>query len=345
MLIQFVFQLATVMSPMAPVTIGSMGAMQAPACAMIAVMQSRTYVLASKASSDKPHWDVDRAPNRAVGPGGRRPTGPAPPKGELGSYKGPGGNARPVASAGPAAPTPGSAPVAMTWLRHGRRHGRQHLPSSRSIGTLWWDVNKEPFLLAFDDMSRRMFARTNGDDETGADPRGRPSPQEGSRTRRTRATGAVRLQAEPQVAGSCLLALARIGATPETGASLVRLYEQALGSDEQLVAELATISLGVLGLPEGAPSLTALLHNEKSMRRLLGRTEVPYRMRAFAAYALGLIARNRTMQPYAGTSRTRCWRSSPKRTRRTSSNPRVPWRWARRLLSKSRPQRQGRRLQ
>ena len=111
MLIQFVFQLATVMSPMAPVTIGSIGATQTPTCALIASMQVKD--LRPRFEGEFGLAPLGRGPGSKPGrrPGGRRPPAPPPPKGELGTYKGPGGTGPATPGAGSAAPTPGSAPV------------------------------------------------------------------------------------------------------------------------------------------------------------------------------------------------------------------------------------------
>jgi len=62
--------------------------------------------------------------------------------------------------------------------------------------------------------------------------------------------------------------------------------------DEQAVAvQTAAVALGILGNESSARTLVDLLKDTDAAQRLLGKTEVPYRTRAFAGYGLGLLAR------------------------------------------------------
>lgn len=56
------------------------------------------------------------------------------------------------------------------------------------------------------------------------------------------------------------------------------------------LAEKSLLALGIRGDARAAGPLTAILLDTETGRYLLGRTQVPERLRAFAAYALGLVA-------------------------------------------------------
>jgi HEAT repeat protein len=64
-----------------------------------------------------------------------------------------------------------------------------------------------------------------------------------------------------------------------------------LQDSNQEVAESAAIALGALAHPGPALLLTEILADSAAGRTAVGRPEVPYRTRAFAAYGLGLIGR------------------------------------------------------
>src|SRR5262249_18638500 len=89
--------------------------------------------------------------------------------------------------------------------------------------------------------------------------------------------------------------LAKIGEEPELSA---RAMEKLVSHPSRPVAETAVISLGILGSPEGLDALLALYGDEPEGRRIAGDArEVPWRTRAMAAYALGLLG-GRTKNPH-----------------------------------------------
>jgi len=102
---------------------------------------------------------------------------------------------------------------------------------------------------------------------------------------------ALERESSNDIVTGALIALAKIGDTvgPAEGEELSQLIEGFLGHPVQEVAETACIALGILGDPHSAERLSALLTDAAEARRLIGKTEVPYRTRAFAAYGLGLI--------------------------------------------------------
>ncbi len=105
------------------------------------------------------------------------------------------------------------------------------------------------------------------------------------------------------VTGS-LIALAKIGdAAPKGGsAGFGEVAKGFLRSEDQIVSETAALALGVLGKSEAVPVLTSLWRGDEEGQRLVGKT-VPFRTRAFAGYALGLIgaqtAENKTRRAIA----------------------------------------------
>ncbi len=89
----------------------------------------------------------------------------------------------------------------------------------------------------------------------------------------------------------CLIALAKIGDAPgETSTSeFEKVISPFLADKNQEISETAAVALGILANPASIPTLVSLLRDSRVGRALVGRPEVSYRTRAFAAYGLGLI--------------------------------------------------------
>jgi HEAT repeat protein len=97
-----------------------------------------------------------------------------------------------------------------------------------------------------------------------------------------------------ELANSAMLSLAKIGqAAVGDAADLSQLFVSFLRDGNRETAETAIIAMGVLAEASTSPILAQLVGDSERGRELVGRTEVPYRMRAFAAYGLGLTG-NRT---------------------------------------------------
>ncbi len=90
---------------------------------------------------------------------------------------------------------------------------------------------------------------------------------------------------------ACLFALAKVGRPGETEGqdSFDEIIVDYLDHDAQSVRERAVVALGILGKEESIGVLTELLKDTRDGQRLVDSTEVPYPMRAFAAYSLGAI--------------------------------------------------------
>ncbi|MBM3961889.1 MAG: hypothetical protein FJ306_08330, partial [Planctomycetes bacterium] len=89
---------------------------------------------------------------------------------------------------------------------------------------------------------------------------------------------------------ACMMALAKIGRAPQ-GVDLEALFTARLARDNQEVRETAALALGVAGRTTALPLLLALLRDEPAGRKVCEREKVEDRTRAFAAYGLGLLAR------------------------------------------------------
>ncbi len=88
-----------------------------------------------------------------------------------------------------------------------------------------------------------------------------------------------------------LIALGRAGRAlaPDVGETLVDDVLPYLQDPAQEVSEAAVLSLGILGHVKAISPLNAILSDSRAGREWTGGTEIPARMRAFAAYSLGLI--------------------------------------------------------
>jgi HEAT repeat protein len=65
-------------------------------------------------------------------------------------------------------------------------------------------------------------------------------------------------------------------------------FKKFLSSNDQEIAETAALSYGILAAPEGVPTLRELFEDKEPGRKLVGKTEIPWRTRTFACYGLGL---------------------------------------------------------
>jgi HEAT repeat protein len=105
------------------------------------------------------------------------------------------------------------------------------------------------------------------------------------------------LEGDPQtepgdgMINTCLFALAKIGPDGQLsdGDTFHEIIVDYLDHSAGSVREQATLALGILGDTDSVPTLTALLVDSREGQRLTDTTEVPIRVRAFAAYALGLV--------------------------------------------------------
>jgi HEAT repeat protein len=95
----------------------------------------------------------------------------------------------------------------------------------------------------------------------------------------------------PDLSTAILLALGKAGSCLSDAEipGLVEAIKPFLRDANQEISESAAIALGALAHPSPALFLVELLEDSAAARAAVGRAEVPYRTRAFAAYGLGLV--------------------------------------------------------
>lgn len=208
---------------------------------------------------------------------GRSPTTPAPsgPPGPMtGGAAGPG-------RAGPAAGprTPGGAALEIDYTRW----------------VHWWEYNRDRYLrlrdaagpLGIASGSDEMFLGAALLPEAPRERRATKDDIEGHILPRLDQVLATSDHREVQTA--TLIALAKCSRGRDD-ALLVHHARRLLQDHDQEVRETAALSLGVARSRSSIALLEGLLRDDREGRRAVGRSEVDERMRAFAAYALGLIA-------------------------------------------------------
>jgi HEAT repeat protein len=161
----------------------------------------------------------------------------------------------------------------------------------------WWGFNKAPYLqlrtaihtgLSTTDVE--TFFQGPGAARQARDVF-RPSPETVQRKVVPALLRALDASTDNDIVTGSLIALARIGETRrEDGTSEIGTRIAGFLADpNQEIAETAALALGILGDESSVPILRELLGDTPEARKRVGRGEVPYRTRAFAAYGLGLI--------------------------------------------------------
>lgn len=163
--------------------------------------------------------------------------------------------------------------------------------------SLWWNFNRDPYILISRGGYRNLPATGEGASQRRTGPRApreaRPSEEV---VRGTIVPTLLQiLESEPtrMELDAILQALARIGEPGGDHLGEGRLMKRIAGylSHPSLgIAENACVALGVLAHPGAVRMLSSLVANDKAGQALCGRSEVPNRMRAFAAYGLGMTA-------------------------------------------------------
>jgi HEAT repeat protein len=200
--------------------------------------------------------------------GGVPPAGGAPPAAPVAPPPGPGSGAG-ATGAGP------SIPDAVSWQ-------------------VWWEFNKDPYV----QQTSGPRGPTTGSDDFYLGQRRAEAwvdtllPSEADLRDRVVPAIVALLEAETNrdIQTACLMALGKMGAEAP-GIDLEQVIAARLSRDDQEVRETAALALGVTGRTKAMPLLFALLRNDPEGKRLCRKENVDDRMRAFAAYGLGLLAR------------------------------------------------------
>lgn len=212
--------------------------------------------------------------------------------------------ARPAASTpGPKAPTAPvlsapAVPVSTSGPSGPRAADAPRTPTAEfddlSSWETWWMFNREALLGLHD---RAQLSSTSGGDEflariNGVTPGGRVSAV----TLDTRVLPALELlldkTSDPELLSQTIIAYARC-ARPDAGLTRTARCQriQTLLAHAQIqVSESAALALGILGEHAAVRPLLDLARDTRAGRELCARREVPYRTRAFAAYAVGLLS-------------------------------------------------------
>jgi HEAT repeat protein len=254
------------------------------------------------------HGGFYRGPGGQVPPSGRTPNDPTPPPtpgsgttpggGSVGGGTTPGSTGAAPGPAGlPVGPRPagstGGAAVA------GRQGGSTPGGRRKTAGVegferweFWWAYNREPFLELKSKINQAGASTDSLEYLVGkAD---RDNIQDTTRPTST----VVRETVVPaliealrdgffDVRAAAVIALGKVGEKSEIPALM-----KMLGDDNKQVRESTCLALGMLGDPGPIPQLVSIMNNTVEGKRLLGRTEILDRTRAFAAIALGLIGMN-----------------------------------------------------
>ncbi|MCP3920600.1 MAG: HEAT repeat domain-containing protein [bacterium] len=240
------------------------------------------------------HGGTYRGPGDTVPPGGGGGGGggggPSTPGPSGPGTPGPAGPSTP----GPASPgAPGGAPGGNTPTTGGQRDAGVDL----LVWDFWWEFNKDPYL----NLKSKIH---DGGTLTGSDDfflghgekvQAKDSLRPSEAVIRSTVVPALKKALETErsndILTGALIALAKIGdVADESGESeFQKIIAEFLKDGNQEVAETAAVALGILADNRSVPILVDLFKDTPVARKFLGKTEVPVRTRAFAAYGLGLI--------------------------------------------------------
>ncbi len=204
-----------------------------------------------------------------------------------GSYRGPGGAI--PAGAGPATPTTGGPPGPG---RPGPSTGGG-ADVDLTGWQLWWGLNREPYIALRTALVQGGAAARTGSSAALAGVAGRPTDAQVRLEIAPALLTALRAERNPDIVTAALLALAKCGPRlePEGRATASTVIRSRLRDANQEVAETAAIALGVLANPADLSLLGEIVADGESAREACGKDgSLPLRTRAFAAYALGLVA-------------------------------------------------------
>ncbi len=178
--------------------------------------------------------------------------------------------------------------------------------------SIWWKFNREPYILLSRGGYRNLPLTGDGQRLTAGARTGprapselRPSPETIRGTIVPSLIAALDEKPTAWEIDAILHALARIGEESEDSlgqGELMKLIAGYVAHPNAGLAENACVALGVLARPGSVQMLASLLGDKEEGRELCGRSEVPDRMRAFAAYGLGMTAqhsRNLDVRRYA----------------------------------------------
>jgi HEAT repeat protein len=228
------------------------------------------------------------------GPGDTVPAGGGGGGGSGGHPTGPsGGNPSGPTTGNPSGGNPGGTP------------GQTGGPGARGAGGVtggasgkdltswefWWNFNKEQFLGLRQALYRNVETGNLFGDEPGRANMLVPSELEIREKIVPALQHALATERQNDIVTGSLVALAKIGdARAEDGRSAFEdLFKTWLPDSTQEITETAAVALGILASDSSVHALTELARDSDAGRKIVGKSEVPIRTRAFAAYGLGLV--------------------------------------------------------
>jgi len=204
------------------------------------------------------------------------------------------GQRRVRAEPGPGRQSQRSAPTA---LGHIYANPSLAAEPDKTVWQFWWRHNRHAYLdlkarlhTVSPDAGKDTFFLGQGQNLATWELR-KPSPRQTSQLVIPALLDALQEARSPELIREALLALARVakpggasGPSPH-----VATFEAYLAHGNEWLAETAAVTLGVLGDPSSTESLASLMKDDGRGRDLVSSSRVPMRVRACAAYGLGLI--------------------------------------------------------
>ncbi|MBI1849236.1 MAG: HEAT repeat domain-containing protein [Planctomycetes bacterium] len=239
------------------------------------------------------HGGAYRGPSGQVPPTGRTPNDPTPPPS-------PGGGGTPGGGGVPGGITPGGPAAAPHGGTTGGPHtaggatgGGRGRKASKTEGferwEFWWAYNREPFLNLKNRLHKGdiqsgsadfLLGKGNREDATTSS---RPSQRVVSEKLIPALREALK-DSYFDVRAAAVIALGKVG-----DKSVLPDLITTLADEHKQVSESAALAMGILGEKEATPTLIHLVNDDADGRKLVARPETPFRTRAFAAVALGLL--------------------------------------------------------
>jgi HEAT repeat protein len=169
------------------------------------------------------------------------------------------------------------------------------LSADLSKWQFWWEFNKDPFInlkeaihapatvtgsdLYWMGHRRGMHSRDSA----------KPSESDIQETILPTIKRALDNTDNRDINSSCVVALAKIGRDGDNF-KILEVFERMLKKRNQEVRETAALAMGISAMPMAVNALVHLATDDAEGRKLVDRSQVDTRTRAFACYGLGLVA-------------------------------------------------------
>jgi len=204
-----------------------------------------------------------------------------------GAYRGPG------SPSGPSGPFTGGA-TAFGGRAPAPRTGSMPIATSGATGwQIWWEHNKDPYLRLKEAVQTPEILTRSDAFYLGAGKQDAttlaPSEEEKRDIILPALAGLLASTDNMDIATACMVAMAKIG-VDHPDVKILQIFREHLPNGNQEIRETAALCLGISQRPEALDDLIALALDQGSGRKLLRRSKVDDRSRAFAIYGLGLLA-------------------------------------------------------